>query len=226
MRLHFALRFRADIPVFQNGGFCLRFRLGRLTGRAGGFCPLLPFPPAALIAFALPALRFVLNLRFGNRRIHLIFRCGKNLVAFFVVFDEIGDVEERILLKPDVHKCGLHSRKDLGYLPFVDVGQYAAISVSFYIQLCQLVVLEDGDLRFQGSAGNDHFFNHLNLQFCWTRTRKDRTGTERVEKRRIPCRDHLRLIHTVNLQQLKNPRNSGTASSTADDSPPESIGRH
>ena len=74
------------------------------------------------------------------------------------MFSDVGpDVrwvgnEKGVAFETDVHECGLHPRKDLRYLSFIDVADDSLRSMTFDVKLNEFVVLQNRNLCFLGSC--------------------------------------------------------------------------
>jgi hypothetical protein len=81
------------------------------------------------------------HVLFGSQ--HLLFRGARDPVVFFVVFEEVGNLEERVAFQPDVNESGLHARKHTRYAPFLNAPGQRVFVAALKIDLDQLVVFED-----------------------------------------------------------------------------------
>ena len=74
--------------------------------------------------------------------------------------DDLGHVQERIALEPDVNERRLHPGQDLRDPALVDVADHAALMLALDEDLDDLVVLEDRDPRLVVAGGDDHLLVH------------------------------------------------------------------
>jgi hypothetical protein len=91
-----------------------------------------------------------------------VFYRRNDLVVFFGVFEEVGDIKEGVALEADVHEGGLHPGKDFRDPAFINVAYNPLRSMPFNVVFDEFIVLQNGDLCFLGGGGNDQFFLHLN----------------------------------------------------------------
>jgi len=105
------------------------------------------------------------NRAYGDRRLAQL-RLGLLVVArlealeLFDSIDDLGDVQERIALQPDVNEGGLHAGEDFRDPALVDVANDAALPLALDEDLDDLIVLEDRDPRFEVAGGDDHLLVH------------------------------------------------------------------
>ena len=76
------------------------------------------------------------------------------------VFDDVGDVEERIALEPEVDEGRLHAGQDLRDAPFVDVADDGAVPRALDPELDDLPFVEHGDARFVFRSVDDDLARH------------------------------------------------------------------
>jgi hypothetical protein len=76
----------------------------------------------------------------------------------FLLLHKIGDVEKRIALQAQVNESRLHARKHPGDPALVNGTRESVFVLPLVINLCELIVLEDGQTRFMGRTGNTNFF--------------------------------------------------------------------
>jgi hypothetical protein len=81
-----------------------------------------------------------------------------------VLFEEIGDIQEGILLDADVHEGRLHARQHLAHLALVNVADEAAVLSPLDVVLHQLVVLQDGHMHLEGGDVHHHLSVHESPQ--------------------------------------------------------------
>jgi hypothetical protein len=76
-------------------------------------------------------------------------------VEVFEVLNDVGNIEERVALEPEVDERRLHSRKDLRDAALVDVAHDGAMAGPLHPQLDDLGLVEHGDARLV-LRGIDH----------------------------------------------------------------------
>jgi hypothetical protein len=76
----------------------------------------------------------------------------------FLFLHEISDVEKRIALQAQVDEGRLHPGKYPGNPALVNGTRESVFVLPLVINLCELIVLEDGQTRFMGRTGNTNFF--------------------------------------------------------------------
>ncbi len=88
----------------------------------------------------------------------LVFRVGRLIVL--IRLQQVGCMEERALLQPDVHECGLDAGKHRLDLAQVDVAHYAAMVGPVDQEFDQAIVFEDGHARLALAAIDQDFAFH------------------------------------------------------------------
>ena len=88
---------------------------------------------------------------------HLLLHAAYDLVVFFVVLEEIRDVEKRVPVQPDIHKSRLHARQDARYAALMDAPGQGIFVFALEINFDDLVVLEYRHLRLV-AVGRNHQF--------------------------------------------------------------------
>jgi len=79
---------------------------------------------------------------------NLIFHAGHNLVVFFVVFEEIGDVQEGVAIQADVDKSRLHARQHPRHPALVDASRQGIFVLPLVVNLDYLIFLDYRNTRF------------------------------------------------------------------------------
>ena len=82
------------------------------------------------------------------------------VVELLEILDDVGDVEKRVALQPEVDEGRLHAGKDLRDAPFVDVADDGAMARPLDPKLDDLPVLEDGDSGLMRIALDEHLETH------------------------------------------------------------------
>jgi hypothetical protein len=80
----------------------------------------------------------------------------EDLIVFFLVLVEIGNIEEGISVQADIDKRRLHARQNAADSTFINAADEADVGVAFEIHLDQTVVFQHGDLRLVRRRGNIH----------------------------------------------------------------------
>lgn len=86
---------------------------------------------------------------------HRLFHAGDDFVVFLAVFKEVGNVQEGVAVQPDIDECRLHAGQDAFHPALIDRAGYGVFLGPLVVNLSQLVVFEDGDLRLVERRGND-----------------------------------------------------------------------
>jgi hypothetical protein len=119
-----------------------------------------PFPvtrfPVTTISFArLPIAGFT---RFPGRPL-----VARDLVEVLVFLKEVGDVQERVALQPQVHERRLHSRQNAGDSSFVNTTGERIFIGALEVNFTQQIVFDQGHLGLV-PIGRDHqFLTHSGL---------------------------------------------------------------
>src|SRR6185369_861159 len=90
---------------------------------------------------------------------------------------EVGDVEERGLLEPDVDERGLHARQHAHDAPLVDVARDAPVAAALDVELAQRRVFEHGDARLPRRRIDQDLLRHGG--FRWRPPAARRPGSRR-----------------------------------------------
>ncbi len=102
-------------------------------------------------------------------------------VVLFVVFEEIGNIKERVALQSDVHERGLHARKHARHPAFMDAPGEGIFFFALVEDFHQLIVFKDRYFRLMPAGSDDKFFGHANFsRWAPWRARPERIRT-RIE---------------------------------------------
>ncbi len=117
------------------------------------------------------------------------FRFLEDLVIFFLVLVEVGNVKEGITIEADIHKRRLHAGEHAANPPLIDTAYQANVGIAFEIHLDQLVVFQHGHLRLVRRRGNIHLLRHGN-SFFRNAGESIRLPTEISQQRSLPVGHH------------------------------------
>jgi hypothetical protein len=81
-----------------------------------------------------------------------------DIFGFAGLFEEVGNVEKGIALKADVHKAGLHARKNARDLAVVNRARECVLVFTLVIDFGEFVFFDDGQTRLMGRTGYINFF--------------------------------------------------------------------
>ena len=76
------------------------------------------------------------------------------------LLEDVGGVEERVALEPEVHEGGLHAGEHPGHAPLVDAAHDAAVRLALEEELGDDAVLEEGDPGLAGVGADDEVSGH------------------------------------------------------------------
>jgi hypothetical protein len=96
------------------------------------------------------------------------------------LFYKVGDVEEGVALKADVHEGGLHSGQHAGNFAVVDGAREGVFVLALVIDFGEGVVLDDSETGLMGGTGDINFFRHSLCSFCPTWLRCERQTRQRT----------------------------------------------
>ena len=118
------------------------------------------------------------------------------LPAFELGADDLVDVEEAVLLEPDLDERGLHARQDVVDRAEIDVAGDRPVSRPLEVDLGDDAVLEDGDALLARVDGDEQLALRLRERGALRRgaPRRPRALAALLSLGRLPCCDRLLLL--------------------------------
>jgi hypothetical protein len=103
-------------------------------------------------------LRTVCDGRGWSTLVHpedFLLHSAHNGIVLVVVFEKVGDIEERVAFEANVHECGLHAGEDPGHTSFMDTAGEGILFFTLVEDFHKLVVFKNRDPRFVPCGRND-----------------------------------------------------------------------
>jgi hypothetical protein len=85
---------------------------------------------------------------------------GHHAVIFVRVFEKIGDVQEGVAVKPDVHESGLHAGQHPAHAAFVNPAHQADVGIPLIENFYQIVFFKHSHLRLVRRRGDKQLLWH------------------------------------------------------------------